>query len=135
MEIRVIWLVESMAMGEPLAVSLVEPEKKWMATGCMEINTEEQTAEILYYVESSDPHVSVWIENIHYAQENGQFQITQEKINQFADGPDAKTDGIASADEFDTAYAQGISDTQMDYCINGMGEVLNKNMVPIGCIG
>lgn len=32
-----------------------------------EINTEEQTAEILYYVESSDPHVSVWIENIHYA--------------------------------------------------------------------
>ncbi len=44
-----------------------------------EINTEEQTAEILYYVESSDPHVSVWIENIHYAQENGQFQITQEK--------------------------------------------------------
>ena len=25
-----------------------------------EINTEEQTAEILYYVESSDPHVSVW---------------------------------------------------------------------------
>ncbi len=99
-----------------------------------EINTEEQTAEILYYVESSDPHVSVWIENIHYAQENGQFQITQEKINQFADGPDAKTDGIASADEFDTAYAQGISDTQMDYCINGMGEVLNKNMVPIGAL-
>ena len=99
-----------------------------------EFNTEEQTAEILYYVESSDPHVSVWIENIHYAQENGQFQITQEKINQFADGPDAKTDGIASADEFDTAYAQGISDTQMDYCINGMGEVLNKNMVPIGAL-
>lgn len=56
------------------------------------------------------------------------------KINQFADGPDAKTDGIASADEFDTAYAQGISDTQMDYCINGMGEVLNKNMVPIGAL-
>ena len=36
--------------------------------------------------------------------------------------------------EFDTAYAQGISDTQMDYCINGMGEVLNKNMVPIGAL-
>ena len=71
---------------------------------------------------------------MHYAQQNGQFQITQEKINQFADGPDAKTDGIASADEFDIAYAQGISDTQMDYCINGMGEVLNKNMVPIGAL-
>ena len=35
---------------------------------------------------------------------------------------------------FDTAYAQGISNTQMDYCINGMGEVLNKNMVPIGAL-
>lgn len=99
-----------------------------------EINPEEQTAEILYYAETSDPHVSVWIENIHYTQKNGTFQITKEEINQFADSLDAKTDGISSVDEFDTAYAQGIDDSQMDYRVNGMGKMLNKNMTAAGVL-
>lgn len=99
-----------------------------------EINPEEQTAEILYYAETSDPHVSVWIENIHYTQKNGTFQITKEEINQFADSLDAKTDGISSVDEFDTAYAQGINDSQMDYRVNGMGKMLNKNMTAAGVL-
>ena len=99
-----------------------------------EINPEVQTAEILYYAETSDPHVSVWIENIHYTQKNGKFQITKEEINQFADSLDAKTDGISSVDEFDTAYAQGINDSQMDYRVNGMGKMLNKNMTAAGVL-
>ena len=99
-----------------------------------EINPEEQMAEILYYAETSDPHVSVWIENIHYTQKNGTFQITKEEINQFADSLDAKTDGISSVDEFDTAYAQGINDSQMDYRVNGMGKMLNKNMTAAGVL-
>ena len=99
-----------------------------------EINPEVQTAEILYYAETSDPHVSVWIENIHYTQKNGTFQITKEEINQFADSLDAKTDGISSVDEFDTAYAQGINDSQMDYRVNGMGKMLNKNMTAAGVL-
>ena len=99
-----------------------------------EIIPEVQTAEILYYAETSDPHVSVWIENIHYTQKNGKFQITKEEINQFADSLDAKTDGISSVDEFDTAYAQGINDSQMDYRVNGMGKMLNKNMTAAGVL-
>lgn len=99
-----------------------------------EVNEEEQTAEILYYAQTSDPHVGVWIETIHYTQKNGTFQVTQETIEQFADGADAKTDGIASTETFDTAYAQGISNSQMDYRINGMGEKLNEVMVPAGAL-
>ena len=78
--------------------------------------------------------MSVWIENIHYTQKNGKFQITKEEINQFADSLDAKTDGISSVDEFDTAYAQGINDSQMDYRVNGMGKMLNKNMTAAGVL-
>ncbi|MCI7106651.1 MAG: hypothetical protein MR945_02060 [Agathobacter sp.] len=85
------------------------------------IDTQNQTAEILYYARVSDPHVTVWKETIHYTLEDGQFQVTQEKLQVY--------DSIASAWEFDSAYAQGINITPMDYKTNGLGEILNERSV------
>lgn len=88
------------------------------------VDTKQQMAEILYYARVSDPHVTVWKETIHYINEEGSFQVTQEELQMY--------DYIASAAEFDSAYALGINLTPMDYRTNGVGEILGERSVNYG---
>ena len=88
------------------------------------VDTKKQMAEILYYARVSDPHVTVWKETIYYTNEEGNFQVTQEELQMY--------DYIASAAEFDSAYALGINLTPMDYKTNGLGEILNERSVNYG---
>lgn len=78
-----------------------------------------QTAGILYYAEVSDPHVTMWLETIHYTWENETFQVTEETLETY--------DSITSGKEFDIAYLGGFHDTLMDYTANGLGEATNEN--------
>lgn len=88
------------------------------------VDTKQQMAEFLYYARVSDPHVTVWKETIHYTHKEGNFQVTQEELQMY--------DYIASAAEFDSAYALGINLTPMDYKTNGLGEILNERSVNYG---
>lgn len=84
------------------------------------INTVENTAEILYYAVVSDPHVSVWQENISFSFDGENVVLIGEKLNYL--------DHIGSAEEYRTAYPEeSIDKTMMDYDYNGMGETLNAN--------
>ncbi|MDE7477006.1 MAG: hypothetical protein K2M91_03495, partial [Lachnospiraceae bacterium] len=84
------------------------------------ISVTDQTAEILYYAWVSDPHVTVWREQLTYKIENDKCVITSETL-QFIDN-------ICTAEEFNQAYPDGIVGTMMDYySFNGAGEALNKN--------
>lgn len=78
-----------------------------------------QTAGILYYAEVSVPHVTMWLETIHYTWENETFQVTEETLETY--------DSITSGKEFDTAYLGGFHDTLMDYTANGLGDAANEN--------
>lgn len=88
------------------------------------VDTKQQMAEILYYARVSDPHVTVWKETIHYIDEEGKFQVTKEELQMY--------DYIASAAEFDSAYALGINLTPMDYKTNGLGKIINERSVNYG---
>lgn len=99
-------------------------EKAWSGYMPYSVDTKNQTAEILYYARESDPHVTVWKETIHYALEDGSFQVTQEELQMY--------DAIASGREFDAAYALGINLSPMDYKTNGLGETLNERSVNYG---
>lgn len=83
------------------------------------VDTQTQTAVILYYAMVSDPHVTVWKETIHYTYENNKFQVTQEELKMY--------DEISTSEDFDAAYAHGIKGTAMDYRTNEMAEVLNEH--------
>ena len=88
------------------------------------VDTKQQMAEILYYARVSDPHVTVWKETIHYINEEGKFQVTKEELQMY--------DYIASAAEFDSAYALGINLTPMDYKTNELGKIINEHSVNYG---
>lgn len=76
------------------------------------------TASILYYAWSSDPHVTVWKEDVAFEKKEGNYQMTDETFHAY--------EYIASASEFDEAYP-AINGTPMDYTVNGFGETLAKN--------
>lgn len=88
------------------------------------VDTKKQMAEFLYYARVSDPHVTVWKETIHYTHKEGNFQVMQEELQMY--------DYIASAAEFDSAYALGINLTPMDYKTNGLGKIINERSVNYG---
>ncbi len=71
---------------------------------------EEQNnmASILYYAWTSDPHVTVWKQDITFEEKNGDYQVTDEEIHFF--------ENIASGQEFDEAYPK-INNTPMDYSV------------------
>ena len=69
-----------------------------------------------YYAKVSDPHVTVWKETIHYSNENDLFQVTGETRKVY--------DAIASGQEFDDAYPEGINGTAMDYLKNNMKDMM-----------
>jgi hypothetical protein len=83
---------------------------------------ENGQAEITYYAITSDPHITVWIENLTYeiTTDRG-FKVTSENLTFY--------DNISSIDEYNKAYPDGIGMTMMDYINNGLGfdEALNEN--------
>lgn len=78
----------------------------------------KNTAEILYYAWTSDPHVTVWKEDITFEERAGSYKVTDENIRFL--------DYIVSGTEFDEAYPQ-INGTPMDYTVNGMYDALVMN--------
>lgn len=80
---------------------------------------DDEQAEIYYYAWTSEPHVTVWKENLFYEVKAGKYVVTKEEIIRF--------DNISSGEEFTEAYRGVIDETGMDYCSNGRGETLNDN--------
>ena len=78
----------------------------------------KNTAEILYYAWTSDPHVTVWKEDITFEERDGSYKVTDENIRFL--------DYIVSGTEFDEAYPQ-INGTPIDYTVNGMYDALVMN--------
>ncbi len=79
----------------------------------------EKQAEIYYFAETSDPHVTCWKEVLDYTWENDGYVIT---------GSETKTyNEISTGAEFEEAYHGYLDGTMMDYTRNGLGEILNKN--------
>lgn len=85
------------------------------------LSVTDKGAVILYYAWVSDPHVTVWREELSYTMQQGVFRVTAQNI-QFLEG-------ICVAEEFYNAYPDGvIDDTMMDYyAYNQAGEALNEN--------
>ena len=87
-------------------------------------NLEENTATILYYARTSDPHVTIWAEHLEFEMSENfetkdDFKITKSEI--------LYLNSIQNVTEFLLAYEGGIDNTPMDYLTNGLGEVLNQN--------
>ena len=84
------------------------------------LNVTDRYAEILYYAWVSNPHVTVWREQLTFKMENDKYVITLETL-QFMDH-------ICTAEEFQQAYPHGITGTMMDYeSYNGAGVDLNRH--------
>ena len=87
------------------------------------LSVDEDSARILYYAWTSDPHVTVWNQVItyQYTEEKDELVIHDEALEIL--------DSIHSAEQFFTAYPNGVIDgTRMDYYRgNGAGEALNQN--------
>lgn len=85
------------------------------------VSASDNEAVILYYAWVSDPHVTVWREELSYMIKNGEFKVTSHNIEFLQ--------GICVAEEFYKAYPDGvIDDTMMDYyAYNQAGEALNNN--------
>jgi beta-lactamase regulating signal transducer with metallopeptidase domain len=79
----------------------------------------DNSAIIRYYVWTSDPHISVWTENLKFSMADDSFTVTEEELHFY--------DDIASGIEYDEAYPYGIDGTPMDYSSNDLGEYLNNN--------
>lgn len=85
---------------------------------------EENRAVILYYARTSDPHITVWAENLEFElgesfAEVDDFKVTNSEI--------IFLDSIDNVADFVLAYEGGINHTPMDYLTNGSGEALNHN--------
>ena len=86
------------------------------------LSADETSAELLYYAWTSDPHVTVWRQQItyQYSKEDGILvhEVSGETL-----------DDIHTAEQFYTAYPNGeIDHTRMDYANgNGVGEALNDH--------
>lgn len=83
------------------------------------LNVTDRYAEILYYAWVSDPHVTVWREQLTFEMRDGECVITSETLQYM--------DYICTAGEFQLAYPDGITGTVMDYSYNGAGEALNDH--------
>lgn len=81
---------------------------------------DEYGAEILYYAGVSDPHLTVWREQLTFAREDEKLVVASSKI-QFLDD-------ISTSEEFFQAYPGGeITGTVMDYAANKLGTYLNDH--------
>lgn len=79
-----------------------------------------QTADILYFAWTSDPHVTVLREQITYIKSNSKCLINTEKLIFY--------DNVTSAEELFKAYPFQLEGSLMDYYKgNNFGEALNSN--------
>ena len=85
--------------------------------GYWAIEMEEQsgTARILYYAWTSDPHVTVWEEKLHFTEEDGKALVSEEALDYH--------EQIASAEEYDAVYLV-LNGLPIDYTVNGLGDAL-----------
>lgn len=84
------------------------------------VDMTDNTARVLYYAWTSDPHVTVWEENIAWHVEGEQYLMDSSELT--------FRDNLCTGEEFYSAYPEGIiSGTRMDYSDNGAGEALNEN--------
>lgn len=82
------------------------------------VSLTDNSAEILYYAWVSDPHVTVWREQLAYRMAGERCEITSESIQFMSD--------VCTAEELEQAYpGLVIAGTVMDYSLNGAGEILN----------
>ncbi|MGN0244971.1 MAG: M56 family metallopeptidase [Lachnospiraceae bacterium] len=79
----------------------------------------DSAATIYYYALTSDPHVTVWIQNISFEKNN---ETTENIVKTISTD---KYENIVLGSEFDLAYGDGLF--WMDYNKNGVGEALNEN--------
>lgn len=80
----------------------------------------ESHASILYYAQTSEPHVTVWRQEITYSVENGKFIVKGQSIDYL--------DNIVTQEEFYAAYPEGIiNETGMDYLKTGLSDDLIRN--------
>lgn len=80
------------------------------------INEDSQTADIWFYAITSDPHVSVWKQKIHYAEADGEYYLTKSAIQLW--------DSISDKSEYDEAYLIGGEYNFIDYMENGFAEAV-----------
>lgn len=84
------------------------------------VDMTDNTARVLYYAWTSDPHVTVWEESIAWHVEGEQYLMDSSELT--------FRDNLCTGEEFYIAYPEGsISGTRMDYSDNGAGEALNEN--------
>ena len=84
------------------------------------LDVTDTTARVLYYAWTSDPHVTVWEENLAWHREGERYVMERSELTFW--------DNICSGEEFYSAYPEGnISGTRIDYLNNDAGEALNEN--------
>ncbi|MDE7282427.1 MAG: M56 family metallopeptidase [Lachnospiraceae bacterium] len=84
------------------------------------INEGEKKANIWYYAIVSDPHVTVWKQEIRYTETDGKYYLTETSM-QFMDS-------ISSKSEFDEAYLIEGEHIFVDYIENGFSESILSHM-------
>lgn len=84
------------------------------------INEGEKKADIWYYAIVSDPHVSVWKQEIRYTETDGKYYLTDTSI-QFMDS-------ISNRSEFDEAYLIEGEHIFVDYIENGFADAILSHM-------
>ena len=84
------------------------------------INETEKKADIWYYAIVSDPHVTVWKQEIRYTETDGKYYLTETSM-QFMDS-------ISSRIEFDEAYLIEGEHIFVDYIENGFAEAILSHM-------
>lgn len=92
----------------------------WEGPGAFKVHhVAEDGADILYYAQVSDPHVTVWREKLTFSETDGKLSVSGSELHSY--------DAVSAGYEFYEAYPDGINNTLMDYRTNGLGEALNNN--------
>lgn len=78
---------------------------------------DEGKAEIWYYAWTSDPHITVWKEEIEFSETPDGYRVTDSDLKWF--------DGISSEEEFKEAYWVGGAYRFTDYVENGFVDAIN----------
>lgn len=89
----------------------------WPLSYRYEVIWEEGKADIRYYAWTSDPHISVWREEIQYVKVGEEYRIKESSFEIL--------DSISSAEEFERAYLIGGEHHFVDYVENGFVEAIN----------
>ena len=86
-----------------------------MGYWAIEMDEQSGTARILYYAWTSDPHVTVWEEKLHFTEQDGKALVSEETLDYH--------EQIASVEEYDAVYPT-LNGSLIDYTVNGLGDAL-----------